>query len=227
VSARLARVPQRLCASSVVDRRRVGLGHGASVVPVPVGSPVSATILHPGARVRHSGSVALAFVALTVDGRELDRGTDEAVASEHRKAEVLDAAAHPYGEVPGGVAVLPKDEAQRALDDARAAGRPAHELAKLHAMLAFVATEDYGAPPVEINPPCYFDTGCCSFADGDVTGLEIANGKIRLVRWLNNNDEPLEHELDAVELSQICDEVAGRTPTRSSGGDTSPVMATE
>ncbi|MEJ2050005.1 MAG: hypothetical protein P8Y60_09245, partial [Calditrichota bacterium] len=31
--------------------------------------------------------------------------------------------------------------------------------------------------------PCYFNTGCCSFPDGDITGLEIENGKIRLVRW--------------------------------------------
>ena len=28
-----------------------------------------------------------------------------------------------------------------------------------------------------------FQHGCCSFPDGDVTGLEIADGEIRLVRW--------------------------------------------
>lgn len=33
------------------------------------------------------------------------------------------------------------------------------------------------------NKPCYFNTGCCSFADGDITGLEISNGEIRLVKW--------------------------------------------
>jgi hypothetical protein len=37
-----------------------------------------------------------------------------------------------------------------------------------------------------ISPPCYFNTGCCSFPDGDVTGLEIADGEIRLVRWPGN-----------------------------------------
>lgn len=31
--------------------------------------------------------------------------------------------------------------------------------------------------------PCYFNTGCCCFADGDVTGIELAEGQIRLVRW--------------------------------------------
>ena len=36
---------------------------------------------------------------------------------------------------------------------------------------------------VTVDPPCYFNTGCCSFPDGDVTGLELADGQIRLVRW--------------------------------------------
>ena len=35
--------------------------------------------------------------------------------------------------------------------------------------------------------PCYFNTGCCSFSDGDITGIELENGKIRLVRWDINN----------------------------------------
>jgi hypothetical protein len=37
-----------------------------------------------------------------------------------------------------------------------------------------------------VSPPCYFNTGCCSYPDGDVTGLEIADGEIRLVRWPGN-----------------------------------------
>jgi hypothetical protein len=36
---------------------------------------------------------------------------------------------------------------------------------------------------VTVDPPCYFNTGCCSFPDGDITGLELADGQIRLVRW--------------------------------------------
>lgn len=31
--------------------------------------------------------------------------------------------------------------------------------------------------------PVYFNTGCCCFADGDITGLEIADEFIRLVKW--------------------------------------------
>jgi predicted phosphodiesterase len=62
-------------------------------------------------------------------------------------------------------------------------------------------------PPLPISPPCYFNSGACSFADGDVTGLEIADGKIRLVRWLDDDTDPrpkllVEDDLDAI-LAQV------------------------
>lgn len=31
--------------------------------------------------------------------------------------------------------------------------------------------------------PAYYNTGCCCFNDGDITGIEIADGRMRLVRW--------------------------------------------
>jgi predicted phosphodiesterase len=31
--------------------------------------------------------------------------------------------------------------------------------------------------------PFYFNTGCCCFTDGDITGIEIADGMIRLIKW--------------------------------------------
>jgi hypothetical protein len=37
--------------------------------------------------------------------------------------------------------------------------------------------------PFELDTPCYFNTGCCSFGDGDITGIELADNEIRLVRW--------------------------------------------
>jgi hypothetical protein len=42
----------------------------------------------------------------------------------------------------------------------------------------------------EHDKPCYFNSGCCSFGDGDVTGLEIANGMIRLIRWPDDDGAP-------------------------------------
>lgn len=40
--------------------------------------------------------------------------------------------------------------------------------------------------------PSYFNTGCCCYSDGDITGIEIAEGKIRLIKW----------EYDELEVSQ-------------------------
>jgi hypothetical protein len=31
--------------------------------------------------------------------------------------------------------------------------------------------------------PYYFNSGCCCFSDGDITGIEIADGLIRLIKW--------------------------------------------
>lgn len=36
---------------------------------------------------------------------------------------------------------------------------------------------------VDKKIPCYFNSGCCSFEDGDITGIEIEGGEIRLVKW--------------------------------------------
>jgi len=38
--------------------------------------------------------------------------------------------------------------------------------------------------------PCFFNTGCCSFASGDITGLEIEDGEIRLVKWSTDHADP-------------------------------------
>ncbi len=76
-------------------------------------------------------------------------------------------------------------------------------------MLEFVSTEDFGSKPMKLEPPCYFNSGCCSYADGDVTGIEIASGTIRLVRWLDNDGNPQLHELrPAADLAELFEEVA-------------------
>lgn len=37
---------------------------------------------------------------------------------------------------------------------------------------------------------CYFNTGCCCFSDGDITGIELESGYIRLIKWESKNDAP-------------------------------------
>jgi UDP-2,3-diacylglucosamine pyrophosphatase LpxH len=51
--------------------------------------------------------------------------------------------------------------------------------------------------------PCYFNTGCCSFPDGDITGLEIENGKIRLVRWPDDEGNPRKKILREAGLADV------------------------
>lgn len=50
--------------------------------------------------------------------------------------------------------------------------------------------------PPRLDPPSYFNTGCCSFGDGDVTGLELADGEVRLVRWLSDAGQARPEWLD-------------------------------
>ncbi|MGI4751728.1 MAG: metallophosphoesterase [Janthinobacterium lividum] len=37
--------------------------------------------------------------------------------------------------------------------------------------------------------PYYFNSGCCCFADGDITGIELSDEKIRLIRWKYNAEK--------------------------------------
>ena len=44
-------------------------------------------------------------------------------------------------------------------------------------------------PDFTAYQPTYFNSGCCCFNDGDITGIEIAEGKIRLVKWEYGEDK--------------------------------------
>jgi len=69
--------------------------------------------------------------------------------------------------------------------------------------------------PAPIVKPCYFNTGCCSFGDGDVTGIEIGDRQIRLVRWPNEQERPLPRILASAELSSIFELVNTPTPPQA------------
>ncbi len=49
----------------------------------------------------------------------------------------------------------------------------------------------------------YFNSGCCCFDDGDITGIEIANGFIRLIKWRYKTDK--ESERIILEESKLSD----------------------
>lgn len=51
--------------------------------------------------------------------------------------------------------------------------------------------------------PTYFNTGCCRFADGDITGIEIQGSRIRLIRWSTQEKHPGRAVLEEALLAEI------------------------
>jgi hypothetical protein len=99
------------------------------------------------------------------------------------------------------------DEAVRTGVDVVAA-RAALELA-----LAREIRDDHHRP-VNLKRFSYFNTGCCSFGDGDVTGLEFAEGEVKLVRWLDDDGRAIPHQLEEpLDLKTILANVTGDAPT--------------
>ena len=59
---------------------------------------------------------------------------------------------------------------------------------------------EYGYKDVHSS---YFNSGCCCFNDGDITGIEIAEGYIRLIKWHIDNDVPKRIVLEEKSLKDI------------------------
>lgn len=51
--------------------------------------------------------------------------------------------------------------------------------------------------------PSYFNTGCCCFSDGDITGIEIANGYIKLIKWSVVGGKSEKIELEKISLRSL------------------------
>jgi len=51
--------------------------------------------------------------------------------------------------------------------------------------------------------PTYFNSGCCCFSDGDITGIEIENGSIRLIKWISVDDHPQRCVLEERNLKEL------------------------
>lgn len=54
-----------------------------------------------------------------------------------------------------------------------------------------------------MSKPCYFNSGCCCFVDGHITGLEIEHGRIRLVRWPDREGKPAPYALESASLKEV------------------------
>jgi predicted phosphodiesterase len=106
------------------------------------------------------------------------------------------------------------DEVQAELEVAerRLAAEPAdpgrlEAVADLAAELEWVrAQEPQRSGPeglTEMAVPSYFNTGCCSFRNGHITGLEIADGEIRLIRWPTDDNRPRPKVLTRASLGEV------------------------
>jgi len=81
-------------------------------------------------------------------------------------------------------------------------------LAKLEWISASARTASARTGSVDDNgyrlaKPGYFNTGCCCYEDGDITGLEIAGGEIRLIRWPNEAGDAEPHVLARDSLRDV------------------------
>jgi UDP-2,3-diacylglucosamine pyrophosphatase LpxH len=161
-------------------------------------------------------NIAIATPATDWDLREAHEQAMLAWAQSHASKPVL-ITGHTHRPVfgeskPSAPRRRPEQEVAEELERARAEATPdAARIAGLRAELELIRAEGrrFLRPPIPIDPPCYFNTGCCSFGDGDVTGIEIADGEIRLIRWDSEGARPaatvlvsdrLEHVLAAVRL---------------------------
>jgi len=82
------------------------------------------------------------------------------------------------------------------------------EMAELLARIEWVVAQQKQMPKSEgqskgLIKPCYFNTGCCCYLDGDITGLEIADREIRLVRWPDDDKAPKRKILDRSLLKDV------------------------
>lgn len=81
------------------------------------------------------------------------------------------------------------------------------QVAELAAQLEWTLAQNQQSPAdlpmISFKKPSYFNTGCCSFLDGDVTGLEFSEGEIRLVRWPDDEDVPKPKVLARAKLRDV------------------------
>lgn len=81
------------------------------------------------------------------------------------------------------------------------------QVAELSAELEWIRAQNQQSPAdlplIEFKKPSYFNTGCCAFSDGDITGLEISDGEVRLVRWPDDEDAPKPKVLVKAKLKDV------------------------
>jgi len=57
--------------------------------------------------------------------------------------------------------------------------------------------------------PTYFNSGCCCFEDGTITGIEITDGFIRLIKWSKVNGVPTRIIAEETRLADLAEKIHG------------------
>ena len=51
--------------------------------------------------------------------------------------------------------------------------------------------------------PTYFNTGCCCFSDGEITGIEIEENCFRLIKWTRKDGDSKRVILEEAPLEEL------------------------
>ena len=68
----------------------------------------------------------------------------------------------------------------------------------------------------EISPdylkmkPTYFNCGCCCFSDGDITGIEIEENCVRMIKWQSKDGIPARIILEETPLEELLEAIGKR-----------------
>ncbi|MDB5197649.1 MAG: metallophosphoesterase [Flaviaesturariibacter sp.] len=65
--------------------------------------------------------------------------------------------------------------------------------------------------------PTYFNSGCCCFDDGEITGIEISEGVLRLVEWRQKGAEITRVILEETPLTELAEAIAKKEAPLSKG----------
>jgi predicted phosphodiesterase len=71
---------------------------------------------------------------------------------------------------------------------------------------------DYVNSSFRTMKPGYFNAGCCCFDGGTITGLEIADGYIRLVRWVDENGTTVRKIAEEYSLLKLSADLSEHSP---------------
>jgi hypothetical protein len=77
------------------------------------------------------------------------------------------------------------------------------EATKIRAKIKLLHLEDSRPPDFKGYLDTYFNSGCCCFDDGDITGIEIADNCIRLIKWEYTGRESRRMILEEAKLADL------------------------